>query len=69
MAPVNSSALSAVGFSTVDSSLWLEYKNGRLYRYEDVPELVHARLMNSPSLGEYVNEFIKPRFHGIEITY
>jgi hypothetical protein len=57
---VNSSSVRSVGWS--DGTLELEYVNGSIYQYDDVPQTTFAALLASPSIGTYVNTHIKPYY-------
>jgi hypothetical protein len=63
--PVNSSSVRSVGWS--DGTLELEYVNGYIYRYFDVPQPIYAALLAAPSIGAYVNKHIKPYYDVGEI--
>ncbi len=60
--PVNSSSIVSVGYDEVAFELELEFQNGRVYRYAQVPIAAYRLLLQAPSIGEYVNTVIKPRF-------
>ena len=60
--PVESSSVAAVGYDAVSAELEIEYRNGRTYRYQSVPVAAYRLLLQAPSVGEYVNKVIKPRF-------
>ena len=60
--PVNSSSVRSVGWS--DGTLELEYVNGDIYQYFDVPQPTYAALLAAPSIGAYVNKHIKP-YHDV----
>lgn len=60
--PVESSCIASVGYDPESFELELEYRNGRIYRYEQVPPAAFRLLLQAPSIGEYVNRVIKPRF-------
>jgi hypothetical protein len=60
--PVSSSSLRSVGYDEAAHVLDLEFHNGRVYRYRSVPAAVHRLLLLAPSLGQFVNQQIKPRF-------
>jgi hypothetical protein len=63
--PVNSSSVRSVGWS--DGTLELEYVNGYIYRYFDVPQPTYAALLAASSIGAYVNKHIKPYYDVREI--
>ncbi|MEO6602964.1 MAG: KTSC domain-containing protein [Polyangiaceae bacterium] len=60
--PVESSSVASVGYDRAKCELEIEYLNGRTYRYLQVPPAAYRLLMQAPSVGEYVNRVIKPRF-------
>jgi hypothetical protein len=59
---VDSSSIASVGYDPKGFILEIEFRNGRVYRYLDVPAAAHRLLLNASSMGEFVNAFIKPRF-------
>lgn len=42
--------------------LRIEFKNGSIYNYLDVPESVYKEMKDSPSIGKYFNNKIKDKF-------
>ena len=60
--PVESSSVASVGYDAVSAELEIEFRNGRTYRYQNVPVAAYRLLLQAPSIGEYVNRVIKPRF-------
>ncbi len=62
MQRVDSSAVSRVGYEEPEHLLRLEYSNGGVYDYLEVPEEEVGRLLQSESIGRYVNRRIKPRY-------
>lgn len=59
LTPVESSNIAAVGYDTRDSTLKIEFKNGGLYHYPNVPIAVYEELMAAPSLGKYFHLYIR----------
>jgi hypothetical protein len=59
---VRSSSIASVGYDDVEHVLELEFHNGKVYRYSDVPAAVHRLLLQAQSIGEFVNAVVKPRF-------
>ncbi|MGM0397605.1 MAG: KTSC domain-containing protein [Halobacteriota archaeon] len=57
--PVESSIIESVGYDPDEGILEIEFKEGGLYRYLDVPESVYAGLMAVDSHGSYHAEHIK----------
>ena len=58
-APVSSSALRSVGYDTDLAILEIEFENGAVYQYFDVPAQVHRGLMNADSHGRYFHSKIR----------
>jgi hypothetical protein len=65
--PVVSSAVVSVGYRAVDRVLEIEFQGGRVYQYAGVRPWEYERLMDSTSLGRYVNAKIKPFYEGIPV--
>jgi KTSC domain len=65
---VRSTSVLSVGYDPVTSELEIEFRNGRVYRYVRVPRAAHRLLMQAPSIGEFVNVQIKPRFTAVEVS-
>ena len=55
---VNSSNLVSVGYDPTSDTLEIEFKNGTIYRYFNVPPFEHERLMSASSHGIYFNSNI-----------
>ena len=60
--PVESKSVASVAYDSERFELEVEFQNGRVYRYEQVPIAVYRLLLQAPSIGEYVNKVVKPRF-------
>jgi KTSC domain len=58
--PVDSEALRSVGYK--DGTLEIEFTNGSVYQYFDVPEHVHDELMRAGSHGELFSRQIRGHF-------
>lgn len=61
-APVDSSAVVSVGYDESQQILELEYIDGDVYQYFDVPKALHLALLDAPSIGQFVNTEIKGTF-------
>lgn len=76
--PVASSAIAAVGFSLsfqietplalldLPGILEIEFTDGRVYQYQEVPTSVYKELMDAPSLGAFFNAEIRNSYDGQE---
>jgi hypothetical protein len=64
---VQSSSVRSIGYDPTRFELEIEFHNGRAYRYERVPVAAYRLLLRAPSIGEFVNKQIKPRFRAKEV--
>ena len=60
--PIQSSMLRSVHYDAKSMTLEIEFLNGNVYQYFDVPETVHAELMQTDSHGKFVNTQIKGHY-------
>jgi hypothetical protein len=60
--PLDSGVVLSIGYDREAFTLEIEFRNGHVYRYFDVPEAAHRLLMKASSIGGFVNAIIKPRF-------
>lgn len=65
--PVRSSSVASVGYDPASFVLEIEFKNGGVYHYLQVPVAAHRLLLQATSIGEYVNTIIKPRFEAVRV--
>jgi len=64
---VQSSNLSGIGYDPTDSILFVQFKNGGIYRYFGVPSDVYETLMSSSSKGNYFNTMVRGKFESEKI--
>src|ERR1700730_14549437 len=64
---VQSSGLTAVGYSKRRHILEIEFTNGAVYRYVDVPPSVHRDLMSAESKTGYYALNIKRNYHSYRV--
>jgi len=57
--PVKSSQISSVGYDPEKQKLEVEFKNGSVYEYDNVPQSTYNAFIGSPSVGEYFNRNLK----------
>lgn len=57
--PVSSSNIAAIGYDATTMTLEVEFKNGSVYQYFDVPEGEYMNLLGADSVGSYLNQNIK----------
>jgi len=60
--PVSSESIASVGYEPDTATLEVEFVEGAVYQYFDVPEDEHAGLMGATSHGAYLNTNIKGRY-------
>lgn len=51
--PVSSSNLASVGYEPETFTLQIEFNNGTIYEYYDVPEETYVNLINAGSVGSF----------------
>ena len=57
--PVNSSDLHAAGYDNTHKIMQIEFNNGGIYLYYDVPEHIYRSLLSAHSHGKYFHAYIK----------
>ena len=60
--PVNSSNIESIGYDDSTMTLEVEFKNGTVYQYFDVPEVEFQNLLSAGSVGLYLNQNIKNNY-------
>src|SRR5215212_8463324 len=63
--PIDSSALSSAGYSRRLHIMELEFSNGAIYRYLDVPAVVYREFLSSESKTRYYDWNIKGRYRSL----
>lgn len=56
---VSSSNSASIGYDPMQMILEVEFLNGSIYQYYDVPEALYEGIMSAESHGKYLNEYIK----------
>ena len=56
---VASSNIRAVGYDITSQTLEVEFQSGWVYQYYGVSEYLHQQLMQAPSKGRFLNQYIK----------
>ena len=62
---VESSAIAAVGYSKRRHILEIEFVNGAIYRYLDVPSNVHRDLMSAESKARFYDSKIRRHYRSV----
>jgi hypothetical protein len=60
--PVASSNVASVGYDDAQNVLEVEFLNGRIYQYYNVPPSVHTAFMSSASKGQFVHYQLKDKY-------
>ena len=56
---VTSSNIASIGYDTSSQTLEIEFLNGSVYQYFDVPQHVYNGLMSADSHGQFLAQNIK----------
>jgi KTSC domain len=59
---VDSSAFLAAGYDESTQTLEVEFHDGDIYHYYEVPPVVYRDLLKASSSGQYFAYFIKPTY-------
>lgn len=59
MKPVKSGNIEKIGYDAEAKMLHVAFRNGNVYRYEDVDAEKHQKLMSADSVGGHLNAHIK----------
>lgn len=59
---VTSSTVVSVGYEPTTETLEVEFKNGGVYQYYNVPEPVYEQFKAAESLGKFLHVYIKPAY-------
>jgi hypothetical protein len=65
--PVQSSGLAAVGYSKRRHLLEIEFTNGAIYRYVEVPLSVHRLLMSAESKARFYDENVRGKYRSVHV--
>ena len=64
---VQSSALASIGYSKRLHILEIEFVNGAIYRYDDIPPSVYRDLMSADSKARYYDTNIKGNYRSVRV--
>jgi hypothetical protein len=59
---VDSSMITSFGFDPSNSTLEIEFKNGAVWQYFDVPESVYYEMKSASSCGKFFHSSIKGQY-------
>jgi hypothetical protein len=65
--PVSSSSIVSIGYDDAAAVLEVEFKQGRVYQYLDVPRGHFDGIMSAGSPGGYLNDNVKPYFRYLTV--
>tara|TARA_R110000868_G_scaffold13347_3_gene62464 strand:- start:1338 stop:1547 length:210 start_codon:yes stop_codon:yes gene_type:complete len=60
--PVSSSNIASIGYDSTAQVLEVEFNDGAVYQYMNVPQVVYNGLMTAASHGTYLNAHIKGQY-------
>ena len=63
MIPVNSSAISFIGYDNSSMKMKITFKQGKTYNYCNVPQSIYSSFKNASSIGRYYDSYIKDRYN------
>lgn len=61
---IESSNIAAIGYDAASKRLRVQFKNGGLYEYPDVPAKAHEEFMSAESKGSHFARHICGKFEG-----
>lgn len=64
---VRSSNIKSIGYDLKSKTLEIEFHDGGVYQYFDVPESVFNSLMSASSHGSYFHKYIKDKYRWTKI--
>lgn len=62
MQPVRSSQIKAIGFDAATKKLAVQFNNGNVYQYADVPPETFTQMATAESIGKFFGANIKGKF-------
>ena len=57
--PVESSNIASIGYDAGTGTLEMEFHNGKIYQYFDVPEHVYQDIMSASTHGQFFHQNIR----------
>ena len=60
--PVSSSTVASIGYDPNDQIMEVEFNDGAVYQYMNVPQIVFDGLITAGSHGSYLNAHIKGQY-------
>lgn len=66
--PVTSSNLVSVGYNASSQTLEVEFKNGGIYQYDEIPLELYTGIMSAASAGRYFHQNIRGKYQARKIS-
>jgi hypothetical protein len=60
--PVTSSSINSIGHDPSSNTMEVEFKDGSVYTYHDVPKDAHDRLFGAKSIGGHFHANVKNNY-------
>ncbi len=60
--PVDSSNIEEIGYDLNTQMIEVQFKDGNVYQYFDVPQSLYEGLMSASSKGQFLNKEIKVNY-------
>jgi hypothetical protein len=60
--PVDSSNVAAIGYDPATATLEVEFKDGSVYEYFDVSEIIYESFLASDSKGRFLHQQIRDKY-------
>ena len=64
---VESAGVAAIGYSKKFHILEIEFRDGLIYRYEEVPAGIYSELISAESKATYYNKNIRGKYHCLRV--
>jgi hypothetical protein len=65
---VDSTSLRSVGYDAASLTLEVEFRNGSVYRYANVPSELWARLRRAESMGRFFQDHVRDQFETMRVA-
>ncbi|MBI1886043.1 MAG: KTSC domain-containing protein [Chloroflexi bacterium] len=65
---VSSSNLRSIGYDPATALLEIEFQDGAVYQYFNVPEHIYRGLMGASSHGSYFHQFIRDKYRYLQVN-
>ena len=60
--PLSSTSIRSLGYDQPSQTLEVEFLNGAIYQYYNVPENMYSEMMEASSKGKFLHLYIKNTF-------